>query len=520
MNLKRIEIRTLIFLGAATVNYSFANNPASKKDKPLNIIFITADDMNWDSPGCYGGAVPNITPNIDKLAAYGIRFQHAYINAAACMPCRNSLLTGLYPHNNGAEGFEPINPEVNTLTEILHNNGYFNGIMGKEDHPLPQGKYYWDFFKRTRTELGNGREPEKYYHYTKEFIQKAQIEGKPFFLMANSNDPHRPFAGGQVEQHEMKQGKGASKFSRRILPEEVTVPPFLPNIPEQREELATYFNSVYRCDQTVGMVLKALDESGVSENTVVIFISDHGMPFPFSKETCLPNGTRTPWIVLWPGIVKAGQVDKNHVLSGVDIAPTILDLAGIKTDVKFDGKSIVSVLKGAKEEREFAFSEFHETGGYDWHPQFVTQPMRAIHGKRYHYVINFWSNGERTSKGVWAEEAWFRHFITDVYLNGNKKSLELYYLNFHQTPRQFYDTKNDPYCLNNLIDNPDYEDLVEDYHQKLLTHLKETNDPAYKALKENTAESFDAFYQYQFEKSKDVERIKRIKEAWPLKLPD
>jgi len=495
-----------------------AQHVRSGNERPLNFLLITADDMNWDSPGCYGGEVPNITPNIDRLAEQGIRFQHAYINAAACMPSRNSLLTGLYPHNNGAEGFEPINPEISTLPEILHANGYLNGIMGKEDHPLPMGKYYWDFFKRTRTDLGNGREPSKYYTYTKEFIQKAKEEGKPFFLMANSNDPHRPFAGDEVEQHRMKLGKGASKFSRKIFPDEVTIPPFLPNVEGQVEEMAAYYTSVYRCDETVGMVLTALDESGMAENTVVFFLSDHGMPFPFSKETCLPNGTRTPWIVRWPGVVEEGTVEREYIPSGIDFVPTVLDLAGIEVKDSFDGKSLAPVLKREKStKQEFVFSEFHETGGYEWHPEYVTKPMRAIHSKRFHYVVNFWSNGERTSKGTWAEEAWFRHYITDVFLNNSKESLKRYYLNFHQSPRQFFDTEDDPDCMNNLIDDPDYKDLINEYHERLLVHLKESDDPAYKALKKNTAESFEKFYQYQYQKSKDRERIKRINESWPLK---
>lgn len=517
-------LKAVFIVLSGMVFLSFSNQPV-KKDQPvsgpLNFLFLTADDMNWNSPGCYGGTVPNITPNIDKLASEGIRFQHAYINAAACMPSRNSLLTGLFPHNNGAEGFEPIDPEIPTLPEILHNNGYLNGIMGKEDHPLPQGKYPWDFYKSTRHDLGEGRAPGKYYEHALTFFKKAKVEGKPFFLMANSNDPHRPFAGGEIEQHRMKMGKGAIPFSRKIEADEVELPPFLPNIRAQKEEMAAYFNSVYRCDETVGMVLKALEESGMAENTVVMFISDHGMPFPFSKETCLPNGTRTPWIVRWPGKVQTGKVEKEYMLSGIDYVPTVLDLAGIKTKAKFDGKSFAPLLKGEDNgEREQVFSEFHETGGYSWHPDYVTKPMRAIHGKRYHYVINFWSNGERTGKGTWAEDAWFRHYVDDVRLNANKRSLELYYLNFHQTPRQFYDTKTDPYCMNNLIDDPVYKSLVEEYHQKLLDHLKATNDPAYDALKENTDESFEAFYQYQFKKSKDLERIKRINAAWPLNFED
>ena len=123
-----------------------AGNKVDKADsKPLNILFLTADDLAYNSIGSFGCRVKDITPNIDRLAGEGLRFTHAHINSAVCQPCRQSLLTGLYPHNNGAEGFEPINENITTLPELLKKAGYLNGILGKEIHHQPTEKFFWDF---------------------------------------------------------------------------------------------------------------------------------------------------------------------------------------------------------------------------------------------------------------------------------------------------------------------------------------------------------------------------------------
>ena len=248
--------------------------PACKdisENESLNVLLITADDLNYNSVGAYGCRIPNITPNIDKLAVQGMLFTQAYVNIAVCQPCRQSIMTGRYPHNNGAPGFDPINPDVTTLQELLNKAGYLNGIIGKEKHLQPIEKYYWDFCIREEevaSGLGIGRDPRLYHKYTTEFLVNAKKENKPFFLMANSHDPHRPFAGSDEEKEYW--GEDLPEFTRLVNPEDVNVPGFLFDLPDVRLEIAEYYTSVYRCDQTVGAVLRALDESEFKENTIVI----------------------------------------------------------------------------------------------------------------------------------------------------------------------------------------------------------------------------------------------------------
>ncbi|MHC4206685.1 MAG: sulfatase-like hydrolase/transferase, partial [Planctomycetota bacterium] len=287
---------------------------ADRQQKRPNILLITADDMNWDAPGCFGGKTPDITPNIDRLAAEGVRFEHAHITIAVCQPSRSVLMTGRYPHRNGAEGFQPINTSVPTLQEQLNKAGYLNGILGKVTHLAPLEKFKWDMVEDYK-DLGYGRNPELYYKYAKDFFQQTSRQKKSFFLMANSHDPHRPFHGSEQEQKKFaKVLKDIPAPSRIYKDEEIEVPGFLPDIPDVRKEITQYYSSVRRCDDTVGAVMRALHESGQSGNTLVMFLSDNGMALPFAKTNCYLHSTRTPWIAAWPGRIKSGVVDKQHFI--------------------------------------------------------------------------------------------------------------------------------------------------------------------------------------------------------------
>ncbi|MHC4558273.1 MAG: sulfatase-like hydrolase/transferase, partial [Planctomycetota bacterium] len=267
---------------------------ADEQKKRPNILLITADDMNWDAPGCFGGRTPDITPNIDRLAHEGMRFEYAHITIAVCQPSRSVIMTGRYPHRNGAEGFEPIDINVPTLQEQLHQTGYLNGILGKVTHLAPREKFKWDMVSDFK-ELGCGRNPELYYQYARRFFQEAASQDRPFFLMANSHDPHRPFHGSAQEQKKFaKVLKDIPAPSRVYKDKEIEVPGFLPELPNVRKEIAQYYSSVRRCDDTVGAVIQALRESGQAENTLIMFLSDNGMALPFAKTNCYLHSTRTP----------------------------------------------------------------------------------------------------------------------------------------------------------------------------------------------------------------------------------
>jgi len=456
---------------------TFANNPSKKRP---NILLITADDMNWDAPGCFGGRTPEITPNIDRLASEGMRFEHAHITIAVCQPSRSVLMTGRYPHRNGAEGFQPIDKSVPTLQEQLHKVGYIQGILGKVKHLAPAEKFKWNMIEDYQ-DLGCGRNPELYYKYAGDFFRQAAGQKKPFFLMANSHDPHRPFHGSKQEQKKFAKGlKDIPAPSRVYKGEEIEIPGFLPDLPDVRKEIAQYYSSVRRCDDTVGAVLRALRESGQDENTLIMFLSDNGMALPFAKTNCYLHSTRTPWIAAWPGRIEPGVVDKQHFISGIDFMPTALDAAGVSAPDGMDGSSFLPVLHGKRQpERDKVFTQFHQTSARNRYP------MRCVQTHRFGYIFNPWSDGQRVFKNESQSGLTFNAMKAAAPKDGSVAArVKLFQ---YRVIEEFYDFKNDPDGRNNLIDDPNYKEQIDKLRKELHDWMKKTGDSALNSFENRTS---------------------------------
>jgi len=469
---KKSNTNPILLLLISLVIFSGCN--AAEKSQPeyfpTNVLLITADDLNYNSVGCYGSDVENITPNIDLLAKRGIRFNNAFVNIAVCQPSRQSIMTGRYPHNNGAPGFDPIDDNVPTLQEQLNKAGYLNGILGKEIHLKPTEKFCWDYYIREEdlaSGVGIGRDPDLYYKYALEFINKSKKEGKPFFLMANSHDPHRPFADSDQERNSW--GEDLPVFTRKITPEEVSVPAFLPDLPEVRLEIAEYYTSVYRLDQTVGAIMKALKESGLEENTLVMFLSDNGMAFPFAKSNCYLNSNKTPWIVSWPGQIPEGVVDSTHFISGIDFMPTILHALHLPDVPNMNGTSFLPVLQGKTQKtRTRVFTEFHKIfAGIDY-------SMRCVQEGDHGYIVNFWSDGQHQIRGDASSGRTYAAMKEAAAADEDvDERLDMY---VYRVPEELYDFGADPDGLNNLINDPDYKEITSRLKGLLLREMKKTND--------------------------------------------
>jgi N-sulfoglucosamine sulfohydrolase len=460
-------------------------------DSP-NVLLITADDLNYDSVGCYGCEIPSITANIDKLASRGMRFTNAHVNIAVCQPSRQSIMTGRFPHRNGAEGFDPIADDVQTLQESLHRAGYLNGILGKEVHLRPKHKYHWDYYV-TEADLasgaGIGRSPDRYYEYSKTFFDLAKERKRSFFLMANSHDPHRPFAGSDQEQRAW--GHDLPKFTRQFKSGEVPAANFLPDLPAVRKELAEYYTSVYRCDQTVGAVIKALEDSGMAENTIVMFISDNGMAVPFAKANCYLNSTKTPWIVKWPGKVSPGVVDSEHCISGIDFMPTILEATGLESVSDMDGSSFLPLLLGKKQQgREYVFTEFHKT--------FARRcfPMRCVQNKRFGYIVNFWA-GKTDAMRMDSTSGLTFKAMQEAGESSSAIAARVDLFE-HRVLEEFFDFEKDPGALNNLISDKQYQTEIEQMRNVLRKQMKRTNDLALEPfVNRNNPAVIDEFMRHQ-----------------------
>ena len=467
--------------GLAMASLSKTASTSTNKLSRPNILLITADDMNWDAPGVYGCKIPDITPNIDKLAAEGIRFEQAHVTIAVCQPSRSVLMTGRYPQRNGAMGFEPIFEDVPTLQEQLRAAGYLNGILGKVKHLAPASKFPWDTIVGHEN-LGEGRNPAKYYAHCKEFFEMAKAADQPFFLMVNSHDPHRPFAGSEQEKRKATRATRKMhypKASKYYQPDEVVVPEFLPDLPDIRKEIAQYYTSVHRCDEIVGEVLGALTESGFEENTLVMFLSDNGMAFPFAKTNCYLNSTRTPWIVRWPGRIEPGTLDDEHFISGIDFMPTILEAAGLEQVADMDGRSFLSLLRGEPQPgRELVFTVFHTTSAKR------DYPMRCLQNRKYGYIFNAWPDGKTVFLNESQSGLTFK--AMQAASGKDEKIAARVKLFQYRVPEEFYYFENDPNALNNLIDDPQYKNEIQKMRKAMLEIMKSTRDPLLEAFEVRT----------------------------------
>lgn len=446
--------------------------------KPLNILLFTADDLDRNSLGCYGSKVPDITPNLDKFAAEGIRFTHAYVNNSICAPSRAILATGLYGHNSGVMGFMKMKDENNAplIMELFRSQGYRVGVLSKVDHSTPRESFHWDFTVQQR-ELGAGRSPSLYYQKTAEFLRSCKTEGKPFYLMVNSDDPHRPFFNPEEGRK-----NGMEMPSRIYKPGEVPVPGFLPDLPDVRKEVSYYYNSVKRLDDTFGRVMQALDDHGFRENTIVIFMSDNGVALPFAKCDNYYASNRTPWIARLPGVIDEGQVNDKHFIAEVDFLPTIMEAAGLSSPKKLDGCSRWPLYTGKEQESDnLIFTQIdNKAPGKSMPMRGMATPMRGIQTADHLYIYNAWVDNRRiyanNNEGLTMQ-------AMENEAQHNRQIQERVHFFRYRVPEEFYNLKEDPNCLKNLIEDPAYVKQVNEMRKYLSFKMRKHKDPLLKVYR-------------------------------------
>lgn len=456
----------------APVAVSTPKRIAAKPGAP-NILFITMDDMNWDSMGAYGCEIPGMTPHMDALAEAGMRFEYAYNVTSSCVPSRTSYMNGRYPHTSGVLSFYNVDADFKTLPEVLRENGYLTGCVNKprDTSITDQFEKYWDFH-----EIMKG--PDKrggvtYQKHVEAFLDLADKGKQPFFCVVNIADPHKPFFNDAkgVEQ-------GFDKFEPSYVysADDVEIPGFLFEHPRVRNEMRNYYNSVKRGDDCVGAVLEALEARGLSNDTVVIFLSDHGMPLPYAKSSVYRDGLRTPWVIRWPGKVEAGKVDDSHLVSTVDFMPTVLDIAKVAHPQGLQGKSVLPAIMGKRVAgMHQAYGEFNDNAGGNCFP------MRAIHTKRYNYVFNAWGTGERSflSAATWYQTEECMKAISPE----NPAVAARYHHLLKRCPEEFYDLEKDPFALYNRIDDPAYQTIIDSFRNELEAWMMATDDYVLEAFR-------------------------------------
>lgn len=455
---------------------------AAAEERP-NILLVLSDDHSWAQVGCYGNTDLK-TPNLDRLAAEGMRFDRAYVTCPQCVPSRASIMAGRSPVSIGMTRFSaPLPADVKTYPEILRANGYYTGVAGRShhldgsprtseerailrDHNLATMESRFDYCKITRSR------PEMLKQY-REFLDGVP-QGKPFFMQLCSNDPHRPFDENAISQpHD---------------PAKIKLPPHFPDTPLVREDFARHLDEIARFDGWIGKALDELDRRGLAKNTLVAFMGDNGAALLRGKGTLYEYGIHVPLIVRWPGVIKPGSTS-DVLISGEDLAPTFLQAAGLEPLNEMSGISFLPLLKGESfRGRQYVFAERGAHGNGLPLNGAAFDAGRAIVGDRYKLVYNaIWQipytpvdfAGQPFWKDLQTQEA------------AGKLSSEMSRLYFAESRPMFelYDLKTDPAEMHNLIDDPRSATIVAELKKDLAEWMILQRDFLPHALATGTAPS-------------------------------
>ena len=331
-----------------------------------NILLVITHDTGQHLH-CYGHASVR-TPNLDRLAAEGVRFDHYYCTAPQCSPSRGSIITGRFPHVNGLmglvnRGWNLPNSEA-TIPLLLREAGYETRLFGfqheKRDARDLGCCYNWISRRGERPTVANiGPQVEAFLRE-----RGSAPADAPFFAMVGFSETHRPF-----------DGYGAAE------PASVALPAYLPDDPDVRRDLAQFEGCVAAMDAGVGGILTALAESGLAEETLVIYTTDHGIAFPRAKCNLYDAGIETALLMRWPGGFAGGRVELA-LLSNVDLLPTLLEVAGAPPPANLDGRTFLGLLTGGEyQPRAEIFAE------KTWHDKY--DPMRAVRTERFKYIRSY-----------------------------------------------------------------------------------------------------------------------------------
>ncbi len=448
------------------------------QDSP-NFVIMIADDMSWDDCGAYGHKLIK-TPNIDKLSQDGMRFDQAFLTISSCSPSRASVITGRYPHRTDADELHwPLPGEQTTFTEVLRRSGYWCGAAGKW-HLGDEVKDRFDEIMAADTsgfQLPTGKQGAsgKFVETTAGDVRsgctdwvpllRKRPQDKPFCVWLAALDPHRPYDGELV---------GDSYES-----EDVRLPPYHPDSPEVRKDYLDYYAEITRLDRFVGEVVKELETQGIADNTFVLFFSDNGRPFPRDKTTMYDSGIRTPFVVRFPRMVKAGLVCPT-VVSSIDIAPTVLELAGAAIPETVDGISFVPQLRNpATVTRRYAFAE------KNWHD--FEDHARAVRDVRFKYIRNYYDDLPNTPPADAVRSPTYVH-MKKLFDEGKLDSAFMQCFTAPRAKEELYDTWDDPHEMKNLAGDAKFAGDLKRMRSALHEWEQSTGDAPPKL---RTADEFD-----------------------------
>ncbi len=455
------EVVLPILAGLLVIGFAFRGSPA--KDNRPNILLIVSEDH---SPhlSCYGDTIIT-TPHLDALARDGVLFTNAYVTQSVCSPSRSSILSGLYPHQSGhlglaTHGYRYVR-NVENIYRTLKGQGYRTGMIGKL-HVNPETDFPIDYHPLKESNFGKlslGR----YASYAKDFFRESDT---PFFLMVNYPDAHWPF-----------QDRVENRPAKTVSPEQISVFPYIGwDNDGIRSLVSSIYNCISRLDECVGELMRELSDSGKEQNTLIIYLSDHGDQMARGKYDVYEASTRVPFIVRWPGKTRTGAWS-DALVSTIDIVPTVLDALGLKaTDKSVTGKSLLPLLKDPRGKvRDYLFTERN----CDYKEAYF--PRRAVRDRRFKLIYTLLDDRDNPLAASYLSDT-----LNPLYMGGPKsweltdapEYLRQMYASWKRPPLvQFYDLENDPLEHYDLSGSPEYAREKNRLLQKLKEWQVETDDP-------------------------------------------
>lgn len=428
-------------------------------EKLPNIIWLVAEDQSPDWFPMYGDSTIRL-PYIEALARDGITFENAYSPVPVCAPARSAIITGMYPttlgtHNmrtyapwRGVPGkkpyetldipsYSPVVPDgVKMFTQYLREKGYYTTNGPKEDYNFEKMESAWD---------DSSKEP----------FWGGRKEGQPFFSVFNFSVCH--------ESQIWKRGKDQLLIS----PSKVKVPPYFPDTEIVRHDLAVNYSNLKRLDNQLGQIITGLKRDGLYENSIIFFYGDHGGPFPRHKRALYETGTKVPMVLKLPKKENAGSRD-DRFISFIDLAPTVLSLAGIEPPKVMQGKAQF----GKFEIKKKAKYTFHTADRFDA----IYDRLRAVRSTRYKYIRSFDTSKSHALAVAYREQMPMMQELRTLYAAGKLNKVQSRWLDPNKPEEELYDLQNDPYELNNLVAQPELNDTLIHLRKVLDKWMVETND--------------------------------------------
>jgi len=423
-----------------------------------NILWVSCEDISPDL-GCYGDSYA-VSPNIDKLAAEGVRYTNVYSHAGVCAPARSGIITGMYPttigtHQMRCKGVPPA--YVKCFSEYLRKAGYYCTNNVKTDYQFDPPTSAWD-------------ESSKNAHW------RGRAEGQPFFAVFNFTISHESQIRNRSQ--EMLERLANLKPNERHDPAKAVLPPYYPDTPVVRRDWAQYYDVITLMDKQVGDALKQLEEDGLADNTIVWFWGDHGRGLPRAKRWIYDSGIRVPLVIRVPeklrklampdnpDALKPGTV-KDDLVAFIDFAPTMLSLAGIRIPEHIQGRAFLGSQKAETREYIFAARDRMDEA-YDL--------IRAVRDKRYKYIRNYMWHLSRGQDIEYMNQMPTMQEMRRLNAEGKLKGPAKQYFEEIKPIEELYDTLNDPHEVENLADNPEYKSVLERMRRVHKEWMKESGD--------------------------------------------